>query len=202
MSENNVVVPVVPIIEFMGLIDNNSALSLMNAVNQHIYNTQNLSKIQIHISSPGGDIISSIALYNYLRSLPVPTRIVNISTVASGAVIVYLAADERFAVKNCNFMLHNLLFPQEFKNLEYHQISHLITNIDDDTKNYVDIYKERTVSAKKQLDIIEVMKGPLIRISPDQAVEYGMANKVIPVEDIRKIDSVKKTTKNKKPKTE
>jgi len=33
-------------------------------------------------------------------------------------------------------------------------------------------------------------------------VEYGMANKVIPVEDIRKIDSVKKTTKNKKPKTE
>lgn len=145
MDENGVV-PIVPIVECIGIIDNNTAVSLMNAVNQHIYSTQNLSKVQIHFSSPGGELWASIALYNYIRSLPVPTRIVNIGAIGSAAVLIYLAADERFAAKNSIFMLHNLIyiFTPEIKNMEYSQMAFQMKSITDDTKAYIDIYNERT----------------------------------------------------------
>ena len=193
-NENvNVVVPApTPVIEVIGNIDINNVVGIITAIDQTIKNTPNISKIQINYSSPGGDFMSGIALYNYLRSLPVQVRMVNTSIIASMGVIVYLAADERYAAKNSSFLVHavgqnfNPGLTFAYSNLLFDNIE----NIEYSTKLYIDIFKERTKEAEKQFDIAKHMEGAgsLIRLYPESAVEYGIAQRVIAPEEIRKLD--------------
>ena len=62
----------------------------------------NISKLQLNYFSPGGDITNAAMLYNYIRSLIIPVRMVNTSFIASAGVLIYLAADELYTVKNSN----------------------------------------------------------------------------------------------------
>ena len=182
-----------PVIEVIGNIDINNVVGIISAIDQTIKNTPNISKIQINYSSPGGDFMSGITLYNYFRSLPVQVRMVNTSIIASMGVIVYLAADERYAVKNSSFLVHAV--GQNFNpGLTFAYSNFLFDNIETieySTKVYIDIFKERTKEAEKQFDISKYMEGAgsLIRLYPESAVEYGIAHKVIAPEEIRKLDN-------------
>lgn len=59
-------------------------------------------------SSGGGSVDAAMALYNFLRALPVPLVMHNTGSVDSVANVVFLAADERYASPQAMFLLHGI----------------------------------------------------------------------------------------------
>ena len=59
-------------------------------------------------SSGGGSVDAGMALYNFLRALPVPLVMHNTGSVDSVANVIFLAADERYASPQAMFLLHGI----------------------------------------------------------------------------------------------
>jgi ATP-dependent protease ClpP protease subunit len=59
-------------------------------------------------SSTGGSVDAGVALYNYLRSLPVSLIMHNTGSVDSIANVVFLSADTRLAKPHSSFLLHGI----------------------------------------------------------------------------------------------
>jgi ATP-dependent Clp protease, protease subunit len=62
--------------------------------------------VHLLIQSTGGFVGDGIALYNYLRNLPLTLIAYNAGSVQSVAVILFLAAKQRKASETANFMIH------------------------------------------------------------------------------------------------
>lgn len=65
-----------------------------------------ISTAHILIQSNGGYVSDGICLYNYLSRLPIKIITYNAGAVASIAVILYLAGEERYASDTARFMVH------------------------------------------------------------------------------------------------
>jgi ATP-dependent Clp protease protease subunit len=65
-----------------------------------------ITTAHILIQSNGGYVSDGICLYNYLSKLPIKIVTYNAGAVASIAVILYLAGQERYASDTARFMVH------------------------------------------------------------------------------------------------
>src|ERR1039457_314805 len=63
-------------------------------------------EVHLLIQSTGGAIGDGVAIYNFLRNLPIKIIAYNGGTVASIAVIVFLSAQERKVSETGNFVIH------------------------------------------------------------------------------------------------
>ena len=60
------------------------------------------------LSTPGGNVVAGITLYNMLRALPATIIMHNVGNVDSIGNAVFLAADERYACRHATFMFHGV----------------------------------------------------------------------------------------------
>jgi ATP-dependent Clp protease protease subunit len=89
---------------FSGDIDDLTVSRFMGVLSFGV--TNGLRTVHLLMQSNGGIIPSGFALHNYLKGLPIDLRIYNGGSVSSIAVVVFLAAKERYASKNAVFMIH------------------------------------------------------------------------------------------------
>jgi ATP-dependent Clp protease, protease subunit len=82
--------------------------AFMNACSQLLGTTPTPDKFYFLFASSGGNVESGIALYNFLRALPVTLAFHNIGAVDSIGTIVFLAGEERFATEHATFMIHGV----------------------------------------------------------------------------------------------
>ena len=94
-------------ISYYDAINDQKAKSLM-ALCANIIAQHNPGQIYFLFSSTGGSVDAGVALYNYLRSLPVPLVMHNTGSVDSIANVVFLAANERYANPHASFLLHGI----------------------------------------------------------------------------------------------
>ena len=66
-------------------------------------------EITICINSPGGEVVSGLAIYDTIRSLKSPVRTVCIGTAASMGAILFLAGDKREMLPHTEIMIHDPL---------------------------------------------------------------------------------------------
>jgi ATP-dependent protease ClpP protease subunit len=66
-------------------------------------------KIELHISSPGGDVFDAIAIYNGLRQHDAQVHVVIDSLAASAASFIAMAGDKITATANSMMMIHDAL---------------------------------------------------------------------------------------------
>lgn len=66
------------------------------------------SKLHFLLSSPGGSVDAGIALYNFLKALPVKIVMHNTGTIDSIATVIFLAGDERYAAPHSSFLFHGV----------------------------------------------------------------------------------------------
>ena len=90
-------------IHFFGPINVSTAEMFRNML-LNAMNTQGLKGIEILMSSEGGDLNSGFTMYNYLRSFPLPTTVINMGAIESIALIPFLGAGIRRAVPNSRFL--------------------------------------------------------------------------------------------------
>ena len=95
-------------INFHGLITEASSTKFMAAIAQ-IIGQDAPDCLYFLFSSPGGDVNAGVAIYNYLRSIPVPRLVMhNASSIDSVANVIFHSADERLAAPHSTFHFHGV----------------------------------------------------------------------------------------------
>ncbi len=145
------------------------------AVRMLVLDSESSDPITVYINSPGGDVDSGFAIYDTIRFVSSPVRVVGMGLVASAAALIYLSVDKsrRFAFENSTYLIHQPL--SELKG----------TAID------LDIYAGKLEELRKKLDgvIAEATGKSIEEVSADterdhwlsagEAVEYGIVGKII-----------------------
>ncbi len=152
-------------LSFSAEINQNTVENLMAVFGQH-YN-QGVRDFYFLFSSPGGNVMNGINVYNYLRSLPIRLTIHNIGIVDSIANVIFLAAETRYAVKNSSFLFHGVGFDITQARFEEKQIKEKLEIIERDQKLIADIIADRT---KLTVPEVEQMFLEAKTMTPEEAL--------------------------------
>lgn len=69
-----------------------------------------VSTVYLLLSTPGGNVMNGLALYNVLRAMPFKLITHNVGNVDSIGNVVFLAGQERYSCPNSTFMFHGIGF--------------------------------------------------------------------------------------------
>ncbi len=131
--------------------------------------------ITILINSPGGSADDGFAIYDMIRFIRPPVRIVSVGLSASAATVIMLAADKgsRFALPNARIMIHQpsmrYMGVAEDVKRTAEQILKLRERINE-------LYAQETGQALEK--VVEDTDRDYW-MSAQEAVEYGLINRVV-----------------------
>lgn len=161
------------IVHFIGPINHNSVCTVRNLCLQALQN--GASEIELHMSTEGGNMTAGFALYFFLKSLPLPLVTHNIGSVESVGVVIFLAAERRFACPGTRFLVHPLHWG--FGNLvaaDHSRVSEWRDCLDFDAERYARIFEEATGEAGSGCDIRSNLTGNARIYDAQQALEAGI----------------------------
>ena len=133
--------------------------------------------INVYINSPGGGADSGFAIYDMLRFIKPPVRIICSGMCASAGIIIFLAAEKgnRRSLPNSRFMIHE----PRYLSTAYGRASDIAILAKELIKlkdRYNTIIGEATGKSMEEV-AKDVQRD--FWLSPDEAVEYGLVDKVI-----------------------
>jgi len=105
---------------------------------------ENPSDLYFLFSSTGGSVDAGMALYNFLRALPVPVVMHNTGSVNSMANVVFLAADTRYAAPHSMFLLHGVTWTFGQGGQSWAQLQEAVSSFQADESRMVGIITSRT----------------------------------------------------------
>ena len=160
--------------------------------NRFIKNMQYLTNrsdkpIIIHMKSGGGTVTEGFAIYSTIRACPNKTSMVVYTEASSMSSVILQAADRRILFPYSEFMIHlpwkgahgnTKDFDKQKKDLE--RTENVMFNIYTDRMKNTEGSKFRTWSLKRIRKWLEdaIDKEKDLHLTPDQAVQYGLADEV------------------------
>lgn len=129
------------------------------------------------MSSSGGMVDEGMALYGFIRSLPIELTIHNIGNIDSIALAVYLAASRRLANPDATFLLHDFSFPQPVPISNRHQAEDLSVGLSGARRKMAGILRMRTGMTDQQFQALNFMSDTSLQTAA-KAVEVGIANEI------------------------
>jgi ATP-dependent Clp protease protease subunit len=93
-------------VSFSAEVDTVTAEGLLNVCAQIAMKGH--PELHLLLSTPGGQVMSGINIYNVLRSLPLKVVTYNVGNVDSIGNVIFLAGAERYACPNATFMFHGV----------------------------------------------------------------------------------------------
>ncbi len=157
---------------FFGPINISAVESLRNMLLNALQSR--VTEIKILMSSEGGDLNSGFTAYNYIRSMPVKTRCINMGTIESISVMPFLAATERRAVENSRFLLHDFSWTFKSAPVNINKVSECADSLKFDTERYAKTFDERTSGCESPIDISAHLTGASCIIGPSAAILSGI----------------------------
>lgn len=124
---------------------------------QQVILPRNPKRLHLLLSSPGGDVSAGIALYNYLRAIPVEVLTYNIGMVASIANVIFMAAESknRFACPHTSFLFHGVKMqlgvPMQ---LDLAQVKEFESNMSRDLERIAEVFIANTSLKKEKIDAL------------------------------------------------
>ena len=139
--------------------------------------------IHLVLCSVGGSLEQAIFLSNVIRGSKIPVYTYGVSEVASAAIILLSSGvkGHRYILRETRLMTHSsiwykknldgehLTIPKVTKHLEKMRLENELT---------MDLYAKLTKLSKEQIDN-EIKTDDDLIFTPEQAVEYGIADEVI-----------------------
>lgn len=108
-------------------------------------------------------------------------------TVESIAVMIYLAADERIALKDSRFLLHSFHWGYTNRPVDYQRLAENSASLAFDTSRYISIFKERTQSAEVPVNIEQCLNSSARVISAVSAQSAGICGRVVSCSELSPI---------------
>jgi ATP-dependent Clp protease, protease subunit len=131
--------------------------------------------IKLHISSPGGNVFESFALFDIIIKMRVPVYIYVEGAAMSGATFLVLAGDKRFITRNSFMLIHQVthyLPPSE----THAEIEDLKQNSDVIMRSMKYIYKTKTSMNMKEIN--DILKKDLY-LSSEDCLKLGFVDEII-----------------------
>lgn len=109
---------------------------------------QGATELDVHISSPGGDLVAGFTAYNFLKSLPIPVRTHNLSNVESVANIIFLAGSNRSGTPGCRFLFHPFHWGLVGASVDHSRVSEWSSSLNNDLQRFIDIIEQEVDGSK------------------------------------------------------
>lgn len=118
---------------------------------------QGFNQLYFLFSTPGGNVMNGINIYNILGGLPAKLVFHSVGNVDSIGNVVFLAGDERYACPHSTFMFHGVgLDVQQGFRVEQKHAQEMLNGILADQKRMSDIIVERTtINAAEAADLFK-----------------------------------------------
>lgn len=140
-----------------------------------VLDSQSNEMITLYINSPGGDVDGGFAIYDTVRYLLSPVRIIGVGLVASAAALVFLSVDRenRLAFEHSSYLIHQPLSGMKGveTDIQIHarQLERLKALLNS-------IIAEAT---DKSVDEIARLTERDYWLSSKEAVEFGLASRIV-----------------------
>jgi ATP-dependent Clp protease protease subunit len=165
-------------VSFSAEINVNTTEALLAAM-ANIAN-QGVPKVVLCLSSPGGEVMSGMNLYNMLRAMPFELTTHNVGNVDSIANAIFLAGEKRYACPHSTFMFHGVAFTAEGgKQFDEKLLRERLDSVLADQKRIGSILEERSTLTSGQIE-------PLFRDAQTKDVEYAISAGI--VHEVKDVD--------------
>ena len=134
-------------------------------------------EITIFINSPGGDVLSGLAVYDFIKTIKSPVKTVCIGTAYSMGAILFLAGGKREVYEHSRIMIHDpSYFTNDVGGKKPHEIQLQLDKLIETRNVLAKIISE--VTGKSFEDIIKVTSEDSF-YNAEEAVEFGIATAII-----------------------
>lgn len=144
----------------------------------------NLSHINLHIHSPGGEVFEGIAIYNQLKNHNASITVYIDGLAASMASVIAMVGDEVIMPTNAMMMIHKpwgVSWGDADDMRDYADLLDKVENV------LIPAYMEKTGRTKEE---IEAMLSEETWLTAEECVEHGFANSIIePVKAMASLSS-------------
>lgn len=170
------VVPVPPItyVSFVAEISQQTTEVLLGVCAELA--TKRVPEVYLMLSTPGGNVMNGMTIYNFLRSMPYKLITHNIGNVDSIGNVVFLAGAERYSSPHATFMFHGVGFdimtPMRF---EEKLLRERLGSIQSDQTRIGSIIAERTGIAAQE---VEKLFLEAVTRNPDYAKANGIIHDI------------------------
>jgi ATP-dependent Clp protease protease subunit len=132
-----------------------------------------VSRIVMHINSPGGDVFEGIAIYNLVKQQGVPVTVIIDGLAASAASLIAMVGDDIKMGSNAMMMIHNAWTISVGDAAEMRKTADLLDKI---SGVITDTYAKRTEMAAAE---VKALMDAETWMTADEAVANGFADSVL-----------------------
>lgn len=134
-------------------------------------------EVTIYINSPGGEVISGLAVYDYISMMRSPVRTVCIGTAASMGAILFLAGRKREMLPHTRLMIHDPSYSHnDIGGRKPHEIQRELDKLNETREVLAEIISEKT---GKSLEEIYSVTASDTYYNAEEAVEFGLATAIM-----------------------
>jgi ATP-dependent Clp protease protease subunit len=155
-------------------IDQNTVQVLMAQILNKI--RAGAKSIVLLISSPGGQVTPGIALYNFLKGLPVEVITHSFGQADSMAVAVFCAGSKRYCTPDSRFLIHGIGFnPPPNIRFDERSLAERLEGLKNERETLSKIISENSNRSLKDVEK-DMFKG--VVWTPEQAVKNGLVHEI------------------------
>ena len=137
---------------------------------------KDLGEITLYINSPGGEVMSGLAVYDYIKIMKSPVKTVCIGDVASMAAIIFLAGEKREMLPHSRILIHDPSYGHlDVSGKKPHEIQRGVDSLNKVRETLAEIISEKT---GKSLDEIYEITAEDHYFTANEAIEFGLASNI------------------------
>ena len=134
-------------------------------------------EITLYINSPGGEVISGLAVYDLISLMKSPVRTVCTGTAASMGAILFLAGKKREMLPHTRLMIHDPSFGGgSIGGKKSHELRHELEKLDEVREALAKIIAEKT--GRPLEEIYDVTSDDTF-YSVEEAITFGLATGIM-----------------------
>ena len=159
------------------LVDEITPKSANNLIQKLMYlDSKDLGEITLYINSPGGEVISGLAVYDYIKIMKSPIRTVCIGDAASMGAIIFLAGEKREMLPHTRILIHDPSYGHLYvSGKKPHEIQRGVDSLNKVRETLAEIISEKT---GKGLDEIYGITAEDNYFTAEEAIEFGLATDI------------------------
>ncbi|MCM1059115.1 MAG: ATP-dependent Clp protease proteolytic subunit [Eubacterium sp.] len=159
------------------LTDEVNAASANALIEQLMYlDSKNSGEITLYINSPGGEVMSGLAIYDFIKIMKSPVKTVCIGDAASMAAIIFLAGEKREMLPHSRILIHDPAYGHlDVSGKKPHEIQRGVDSLNKVRETLAEIIAEKT---GKSLDEIYEITAEDHFFTAEEAIEFGLATSI------------------------
>ena len=138
--------------------------------------SKDLGEITLYINSPGGEVISGLAVYDYIKVMKSPIRTVCIGDAASMGAIIFLAGEKREMLPHTRILIHDPSYGHlDVSGKKPHEIQRGVDSLNKVRETLAKIIAEKT---GKDINEIYKITAEDNYFTAEEAINFGLATNI------------------------